>query len=314
MARLMSSSLLKFPILRYDSAQSTKSSDDDLVVLNDSYGNDADDQDKDRDKDQDHSDGEQRDAHTDLSPSASIISDGPTFSRRSSIDFELIDDDDSASFSLGALSDSFDGDEADERGIHELQPPLATAPTDTAASIPAATAATPPTHETTNYDDSQPRDHTVPQTTYPRISRPVELLRPSYDCVVIGSGYGGSVAASRMARAGQSVCLLERGEERWPGEYPTTAREAAEQFHFSGEFEDATSDVAGVEGGNPTGLYHLIFGRGQSAMVGNGELPSFITMPHYFLVPFPLFHFSLLCPSRQIISLILSVRLERLGC
>ena len=50
---------------------------------------------------------------------------------------------------------------------------------------------------------------------YPRISRPVELLRPAYDVVVIGSGYGGGVAASRMARGGQSVCVLERGKERW---------------------------------------------------------------------------------------------------
>src|SRR4051794_38316715 len=55
---------------------------------------------------------------------------------------------------------------------------------------------------------------------FPRISRPVELLRSSYDVVVIGSGYGGAVAASRMARGRQSVCLLERGKEKWPGEYP----------------------------------------------------------------------------------------------
>lgn len=50
---------------------------------------------------------------------------------------------------------------------------------------------------------------------FPRISRPLELIRSTYDVVVIGSGYGGGVAASRMARGGQSVCLLERGEERW---------------------------------------------------------------------------------------------------
>jgi len=49
----------------------------------------------------------------------------------------------------------------------------------------------------------------------PRISRPVELIRPTYDVVVIGSGYGGGVAASRLARGGQTVCLLERGKERW---------------------------------------------------------------------------------------------------
>ena len=54
-----------------------------------------------------------------------------------------------------------------------------------------------------------------PSQQFPRISKPVELLRPSYDVVVIGSGYGGGVAASRMARGGQSVCVFERGKERW---------------------------------------------------------------------------------------------------
>ena len=50
---------------------------------------------------------------------------------------------------------------------------------------------------------------------FPRLSRPVELLKHQYDVVVIGSGYGGGVAASRMARGGQSVCLLELGKEKW---------------------------------------------------------------------------------------------------
>jgi hypothetical protein len=54
-----------------------------------------------------------------------------------------------------------------------------------------------------------------PSQQFPRISKPVELLRPSYDVVVIGSGYGGGVAASRMARGDLSVCVLERGKERW---------------------------------------------------------------------------------------------------
>jgi len=50
---------------------------------------------------------------------------------------------------------------------------------------------------------------------FPRISRPVPMMRVEYDVVVVGSGYGGAVAASRMARARKSVCVLELGRERW---------------------------------------------------------------------------------------------------
>lgn len=49
---------------------------------------------------------------------------------------------------------------------------------------------------------------------YPILSRPFELMRSEYDVVVIGSGYGAGVAASRMARAGKSVAVLELGWER----------------------------------------------------------------------------------------------------
>jgi choline dehydrogenase-like flavoprotein len=105
---------------------------------------------------------------------------------------------------------------------------------------------------------------------FPRISRPVELLRNQYDCVVIGSGYGGGVAACRMARAGQSVCLLERGKERWPGEYPSTMTEAMKQLHISGNFKPGELLNIAVDQGDPTGLYHLVVGEGQNAFVGNG--------------------------------------------
>ena len=106
---------------------------------------------------------------------------------------------------------------------------------------------------------------------FPRISRPVELLsKHGYDCVVIGSGYGGGVAASRMARAGLSVCLLERGQERWPGEYPSGFIDAMKQMHVSGNFAPGILNGEIVEGGDPTGLYHLVVGKGQNAFVGNG--------------------------------------------
>lgn len=50
---------------------------------------------------------------------------------------------------------------------------------------------------------------------FPRISRDIHELRPEYDVVVVGSGYGAGVAASKMARAGKTVAVLEFGEERW---------------------------------------------------------------------------------------------------
>ncbi|KAM3452762.1 hypothetical protein MY3296_004331 [Beauveria thailandica] len=102
---------------------------------------------------------------------------------------------------------------------------------------------------------------TSPKPSYPRISKPLSDMKPSYDCVVIGSGYGGGVAAARMARAGQSVCVLERGDEKWPGEYPTGLRQVAGQVHLS----------AGRAGacGNATGMFHIVAGKGQSAVVAN---------------------------------------------
>jgi hypothetical protein len=108
-------------------------------------------------------------------------------------------------------------------------------------------------------------------SSYPRISKPMELMRHAYDCVVIGSGYGGGVAASRMARAGKRVCLLERGQERWPGEFPTDTGDALDQLHFSGQFAPPWLPKKIVSGGDPTGMYHLIFGNGQNAVVGNGK-------------------------------------------
>src|SRR5687768_984639 len=38
-------------------------------------------------------------------------------------------------------------------------------------------------------------------------------MRTSYDAIVVGSGFGGGIAACRLAEADKSVCLLERGRE-----------------------------------------------------------------------------------------------------
>src|ERR1035438_9062751 len=64
----------------------------------------------------------------------------------------------------------------------------------------------------------------------PRLSSPVREIKDHYTVLVIGSGYGGAIAASRLARAGQQVCVLERGREFQNGEYPDTEAEALATF------------------------------------------------------------------------------------
>jgi cholesterol oxidase len=55
-------------------------------------------------------------------------------------------------------------------------------------------------------------------------------MRARYDVVVIGSGYGGGVAACRLARAGRTVCVLERGRELQPGDYPNDTLSMLEEI------------------------------------------------------------------------------------
>ncbi|WP_039566051.1 FAD-binding protein, partial [Ralstonia solanacearum] len=97
-----------------------------------------------------------------------------------------------------------------------------------------------------------------------RIATPISEIKERYDVVVIGSGYGGGIAASRLARAGRAVCLLERGREIIPGEYPNTLAEATEalQVHHP--------DHPDGHIGSRTGLYDLHVNAQQNVIVGCG--------------------------------------------
>lgn len=94
-----------------------------------------------------------------------------------------------------------------------------------------------------------------------RLSSPIEDLQPHYPIVVIGSGYGGGIAASRLARAGQAVCVLERGKEFLPGEYPDTELEALPEVQVR-----LPDHVIGPR----TGLFDIRMNDDMSVLIGCG--------------------------------------------
>src|SRR5271165_4662625 len=81
-----------------------------------------------------------------------------------------------------------------------------------------------------------------------RLSSPLQQIKQQYEIVVVGSGYGGGVAASRLARAGRSVCVLERGKELQPTEYPNSSLKLVKETQL---------DTPQRHIGSSTGLFDL---------------------------------------------------------
>ncbi|KDM93104.1 alpha/beta fold hydrolase [Photobacterium galatheae] len=92
-------------------------------------------------------------------------------------------------------------------------------------------------------------------------SDPDKLKDEKFDVIVIGSGYGGAITASRLARAGQRVCLLERGREILPGEFPDTLSEVR---------KDMQIQLAHGRVGSETGLFDIHIEAQQNVVVGCG--------------------------------------------
>jgi len=90
-----------------------------------------------------------------------------------------------------------------------------------------------------------------------------------YDVVIVGSGYGGSVAAQQLAglqnTSGRKlkICVLERGKEYLPGMFPSTFAELPAHLRLA-------TQGAGKVTGRHEGLFDIRPGDDVAALVANG--------------------------------------------
>ncbi|MDQ6797778.1 MAG: GMC family oxidoreductase [Actinomycetota bacterium] len=78
-----------------------------------------------------------------------------------------------------------------------------------------------------------------------------------FDTIVVGSGFGGSVTAYRLAESGQAVCVLERGKPYPPNSFARRPREMATNFWDPSKGLHGMFDVwsfRGIEGLVSSGL------------------------------------------------------------
>src|SRR6478735_9913678 len=80
----------------------------------------------------------------------------------------------------------------------------------------------------------------------------------SYDVAIVGSGFGGSINALRLAEAGKSVLVLERGGRYLPSDFPRDIRDTdAVLWRYPGKKRGL-------------GLYDIRFFSGLATVVASG--------------------------------------------
>src|SRR5918995_2333131 len=77
-----------------------------------------------------------------------------------------------------------------------------------------------------------------------------------FDAIIVGSGFGGSVTAYRLAEAGLRVCVLERGKPYPPNSFPRSP------YRMQRNFWDPSEGLYG--------MYNLWSFEGIEALVGSG--------------------------------------------
>jgi cholesterol oxidase len=100
------------------------------------------------------------------------------------------------------------------------------------------------------------REGEAPKASSEKGAAPTTARPEHFDAIIVGSGFGGSVMAYRLAEAGLRVCVLERGKPYPPGSFPRSPHAMRRNFWDPNE---------GLHG-----LYHLWSFRGLGGVVASG--------------------------------------------
>ncbi len=100
-------------------------------------------------------------------------------------------------------------------------------------------------------------------------SQPSSKQENDFDLVIVGSGYGGAVAAAQLTdlcdENGKAlrVCILERGKEYLQGMFPSSLSSLAGHARFTSPFDKKPA-------GNRDGLFDIRAGKDINVLVANG--------------------------------------------